>query len=127
MVRPKYNIEHIFIDEVAKTWWSKSFVYICSTCILIYIFAIGKGYLSSLFARKSILHIAKLSPYAYLISGVVLQYLKAIYHFIPGIGGGEFAFIYGRWISLTIGLLLTIIASEIWVRISNYISTKFHK
>lgn len=52
-----------------------------------------------------------------MIHHVVFIYLGAIYYHISGVDGNEFFLTYGCWINLTLGFVITIIATEIWIRL----------
>lgn len=119
---PKNGIDYFVTINVEDRWWTYSFIYIFSTCILIYSFSIGKGFFSQWLVSKHILCIAKLSSYAFLISNICLQCLDIIYNHLPYCGGKRFSFVYGRWISLTIGFFLTMVASFLWTVINDKIS-----
>ncbi len=48
---------------------------------------------------------------------VVFRYLAVIYYHLPGVEGNEFHLTYGCLISLILGSGITIIATEIWMRL----------
>jgi len=75
VITPKNKIVTA-VSEIQEIWWACSLVFIISTGILIYIFAIGQGSVSKVLVCNATLNIAKLSAYAYLIHNVVLQCLE---------------------------------------------------
>ena len=96
------------------TW---SFIFSFSSILLIYSFAIQNGLISKLLTNKISLYLAKISIYALFIHVVVFGYSAAIYNRVPGFERDEFFLTYGCWISLTLGFVITIIATEIWMRL----------
>lgn len=104
-------------------WFKYAYVlfYCIAAMILIYIFAYGKGRISDILVKsKVILYFAKISPYGYLIHYVVFRYIVFVLYHIP-IGlivSSNLAFSeYEGWMKSTIGLVITIILSELWIHI----------
>ena len=69
-----------------------------------------------LLTNRLTLYMAKISPYAFLIHVVVFYSMAMIYYHIPNVDGVEFGNRYGGWINATIGFLLTVVCSELWMR-----------
>ena len=111
--------------ERTEKWWMFVLVFVVSTAILVYSFAIGKGVISKVLNCRIVLLIAKLSPFAFLIHTVVFRYLSIIYYHIPNIDGEWFYYTYGRWINLTLGFVITIVVSWVWSKISVFFKNQF--
>lgn len=100
-----------------ERWWTYSLIFIPCSMLLIYAFAMQSGYLSKLLTNRFTLYIAKISPYGFLIHTVVFRYLAPFYYRIPGYENGEFFLKYGSWCNLTLGIGISIVCSEIWMRL----------
>lgn len=116
------NIIHHVIKAISgnQGWWCNTLLFIFSTIIVVYVFAIGKGRISNFLANKYTLYIADISPYAFLIHVVVFNLIAMVYYHIPNVNGVEFQNTYGGWLNVTIGFILTVVCSEIWVRMIRY-------
>ena len=97
-----------------NNWWRMSVLYTPTTCLLIYLFAFEEGKISKILVNKTTLYFAKISPYGFLIHYVVFRYLDAAMQFLIS---QEFKYYYGPYIKITLGIILTIICSEIWMLI----------
>ena len=98
-------------------WWGYTIIFTINTCLLVYYFAINKGILSKLLTNKVTSYISKISSYAYLIHNVVNRFLLfAVQH-----SSNEYYSYYLWLLKITIGLLITLILSELWRR---FVSTK---
>ena len=116
-VSPRLHIgEQVVMTDPFRSW-SYTLGFVLSSMLLVFTFAMQNGVISKLLTNSVALYIAKLSPYAFLIHHVVFRYLAVIYYHIPGVDGNEFFLTYGCWISLTLGFGITIIATEIWIRL----------
>lgn len=119
----------VFISNIANALligdeWSTVLVFIFSTIVIIYTFAIGKGRISNLLTNNITSYIAKISQYAFLIHIVVFKCLEIVYYHIPNINIVEFDTKYGSWIKLSLGLILTIVSCEFWLKLINYTPKK---
>ncbi len=100
-----------------ERWWTYSLIFIPGSILLIYAFAMQSGYLSKLLTNRFTLYLAKISPYGFLIHYVVFRYLAVIYFRIHGYENGEFLLKYGILCNLTLGIGISIVCSEIWMRL----------
>ena len=93
-----------------------------SACLIIYLGALGKGKISHfLNKKKSVMYVSKISKYAFLIHQAVFYFLGVICFHLPVIGGEQFYNTSSKWINLTIGFIITILLSEVWNRVANYV------
>ena len=116
-VSPRLHIgEQVIMTDPFRSW-SYTLGFVLSSMLLVYTFAMQNGIISKFLTNRVTLYIAKLSPYAFLIHLVVFRYLAVIYYHLPGVEGNEFHLTYGCWISLTFGFVITVIATEIWMRL----------
>lgn len=107
------NIMHI------PLWLRYVLIYTIPTSMLIYSFAVGKGKVSNKLVCKFTMYMAKISPYGFLIHFVIFTLIGMVPYHIHWIKDPAYYNLnYGCWINLSVGLLLTIIASEVWMRIS---------
>lgn len=102
-------------------WWIHSLLFIVSSIMLVYIFAIGKGGIANALVSKITLYLAKISPYAYLLHYAVFKVISMVFYHLPGVND-EIGWILdhqcGSWVKLTVGFAVTVILSELWIRIS---------
>lgn len=82
-----------------------------TTVPLIWLTARGGGLFSGFLSRKPLVHFADLTPYTFLIHGVVLKYCRLI------IG----KLINNSYIIAAAALAITIVAAYIWIAISKKI------
>ena len=102
-------------------WWIHSLLFIFSSIMLVYIFAIGKGVISNALVNKITLYLAKISPYAYLLHYAVFKVVSMVFYHLPGVNDEVGLMLdrqYGSWVKLTVGFAVTVILSELWIRIS---------
>ena len=93
------------------------FIFSFSSILLIYSFAMQNGLISKLLTNKVSLYLAKISIYALFIHIVIFEYMSKVYYHLPSFEKNEFFLTYGCWISLTLGFVITVIATEIWMRL----------
>lgn len=114
---------HRYVEDnnIIDQWWIYTFIFVISSCFLIYAFATKVQYHNKRkaipmldFIKKIVLQIADLSPYAFLIHTVVFRYLSVFYYHIPGFNGDIFYYEYGRYFNLTIGFFITMILSYMY-------------
>ena len=113
---PKSDAENYIFNYHPERWWTYSLAFLPSSIVLVYSFATQKGKISNLLNNKIVLYLARISPYAFLIHYVVFSYLEIVYYHIPGFSKGEFNSYYGGFINATIGLIITIILTELYMR-----------
>lgn len=109
-----YNISGVYDPKNSITF---AFIFSFSSILLIYSFAMQNGFISKLVTNKISLYLAKISIYALFIHVVIFWNVIWVYNHIPGFEKYEFFFTYGCWISLTLGFVITIVATEIWMRL----------
>lgn len=78
--------------------------------MLVYLFAINKGYISKLLSNKVMLYIGNISAYAFLIHQVLIRYSNYI---VVRLVDSE----YSVFVLTVISFVLTIIVTEIYTRI----------
>lgn len=98
-----------------EIWWTLDLVFLPGSMLLVYSFAFQNGVLSYILTNRFTLFIASISAEAYLIHAVVIHYINSIFYHIPFIENPEIFYnTYGKYVSLTLGFLLTIFASLIY-------------
>lgn len=122
--RPLMMLEESNRSADSGRWWTWGVLFIIPSCMMVYLFSVGKGFLSRLFTGKVTLFLAMISSYAFLIHYVVFRYLIVIYYHIPNVDGRKFTMTYGAFISMTLGLLITVIASLLWMKIEKTIKER---
>lgn len=101
-------------------WWMYVLLFSFGTMVLIYVFAIGKGFVSSLLKNKFLLYIAKLSPYLFLIHYVVYQVIDKILLHLPK----ELPLYTGPCVKLILGSALSVALTDIYLRIREKYQSK---
>lgn len=71
-----YESQRSFLGKEAFRY---TILFTPSSVLLIYIFALGSGYISKLLTKKPLIFIGNISGYAFLIHMVVLKFIKLIY------------------------------------------------
>jgi len=107
----------IFVNDIPFASFRNCFFAITS-CIAVWMFSKGEGYISKALTNRIVLKIAELSAYAFIIHVVVFWYIEVIlYHFgILDIIG----YTWLRIIKLTIGFVITMLLSEGYDRVLKY-------
>lgn len=114
MLKPISIIQENILAAMRYRWWTFSAAYIFSSCILIYAFAVNKGIISKRLTNRVTIYLGNISQYTFLIHDVVLHYVNGS---IILLLGKVFCDTYGCWINFTVGLILTLIATKVWMKI----------
>lgn len=120
----KSDAENYIFNFHPERWWTYSLVFLPSSIIFVYSFATQKGKISNLLNNKIVLYLARISPYAFLIHYVVFSYLEIVYYHLPVFSIGEFDINYSGFLYLTVGLFVTIILTELYMRLLNFIRSE---
>lgn len=118
LMKSKWKAGYVNSTDV---WWIHSLLFIVCSIMFVYIFAIGKGVISNVLVNKVTLYLAKISPYAYLLHYAVFHVVTMVIYHLPGVNdevGRILDHQYGSWLKLTVGFAITVILSELWIRIS---------
>lgn len=105
-------------------WWNKVFIFSLSSIVYVYIYAIGKGWLSNFLSNNFILYFARISPYGFLIHSICFWFAYAIFFHIPNTNGEIMYATYGPPFQILVAFPMTIIFSEIWIRIEKKYKNK---
>ena len=111
-----FKTEYQQLTVNPNNWWRKTILYTPTTCLLIYLFAFEQGKISKILVNKVTIYLAKISPYGFLIFSVVLKYLDVA---ISILISQKFDYYYGSYVRVILGIVLTIICSEIWMQINH--------
>lgn len=105
------------IDSFVHTerWWTYVLLFIPSACLFVYIFAHNEWRLSAMFTNKLTIYLGDISKYLFLIHYVVFYYISAVIIYIFGNG---FDHIYGPWLKICFGIIISIVLSHIWNRLT---------
>ncbi len=91
-------------------WINNSLLYVPSACVLIYVFACGRGRITRLLSNKALVRLGDISGYAFLIHQAVLYWFQAVYYKIFSK--------YARPLPQVIAVFfLTIVATKIWTAV----------
>lgn len=115
-------INFLSYEFKANTWWSSSVIYTLSTVLLIFVFASVKFNGESK-TSKGLVHLGDISGEAYLIHFVVLRYLDSVLNSV--LGNADIHVIV--CIKFFLGLVITIILSEVWRMVKNRIDRRVNK
>lgn len=101
-----------------EMWWRFSLIWIISTILLIFSFAIEKGDISRMLVNQMTKYLSSISSYGFLIHYVVLRYLKAIIYHLLHIFNSTTSMTFNEWlIMLILGLISTLLGCEIWLKL----------
>ena len=104
-------------------WFTYSAIFTFSSVFLIYFIMTKKSWIANLLTQKLLLLLGNISSYAFLIHYVVFRYIQAFCcHFFDR----KFYDLYGSSIKLTIGFILTILFTNLWIYIENYTSKRLN-
>jgi len=95
-----------------ERWWTYSVCFTLSSCLLVYLVAHGNNLLSKCLTNRIMIYLGNISQYMFLIHFVVFRYMSSI---IVKLFGQEFSVYYGPWINLTIGFIISLIATKIYM------------
>lgn len=101
----------------SERWWTYTIIFTISSCMVIWLFAKNEGgiYQKYLVTRMT-LYIGNISSFSFLIHAVVFRYIDAVSNLAFG---SEFRYFYGKWIKLSVGFILTIVATQIWLLLTH--------
>lgn len=115
-----YLINITIPEDYNNYWWGLTLLYTLSSCVLVYVFALNKGIISSLLTNKIFVFIGYISANGFLIHQMVFRYMSSIIE--------KHTFItVNKYLNIIICLFLTIIFSLMWSKLSEYVSVKFDK
>ena len=105
-------------------WFTYSIIFTLSSVSLIYFIMTKKSCIANILTKKVLLFLGNISSCAFLIHYVVFRYIQAFCcHFF----NREFYALYGSSIKLTIGFILTIFLTKLWMYTERYIRNRFSK
>lgn len=94
-------------------WWEQVLIFTPSSCLIVALTARKHSFLSRVISHRGTIYIGNISQYVFLIHYVVYKYLNsAMVMFTTK----KFVFYYAPWIKITIGTLITLIATVIWTK-----------
>lgn len=103
-------------------WWKYALVELVSSCLLIYVFAIGGGIVSRSLTRRWILYMARISAYTFLIHPFVFACVRYGMLWMGQILGYNEETL-SIWIPISrvvLGIPATVLCSEIWIKLDSY-------
>ena len=104
--------------------WSYALIFLPGTIPVVYLFAHGEGKISNFFTKPVFMYLAKLSKFGFLIHQVVFRYLNAVARYIVFSGNENLVNQYSGWIKLIIGIPISLFASQVWIWLTNWISSR---
>lgn len=117
-------ISNIFdgVNDDIDVWYERVPIFTLSTVILVYVFAVGKGFISNFLTNRITLYLAKISPAFFLIHSVVFSFMEIVLYICSRSIGEIYNF--SAWIKLVLGFILTVISCEMWNRLIKYLEVK---
>lgn len=107
----------------ASVFFKYSMLFLPFACLLVYVFAKNKGFISKLLTNRVVIFIADLSGYAFLIHQLVIRYTKKFFPAPQGMSqDAYFAIVF--CISFTITILLSMLYKFAYNKISSRGSKK---
>lgn len=104
----------LYICNTYKDLWCRyTVIFTPFISLLIFVFAFEKGKISNI-NNKTIDYLANISRYGFLIHLVVFRYLSSVTSVILG---RDFEDLYGPYVKLTLGMLITFVLCNIWTQI----------
>ena len=97
-----------------KVSWRYTVVFTPFIVLLIYVFALEKGKISKMNNNKFVKYLSKISRVGFIIHYVVFRYMSSLVAYVLG---REIEHTYGPILKLTIGMLITILLCEIYIKI----------
>lgn len=91
-------------------------IYVAPSLMVVWLFAVEKGRITKLLTNKVLINLGNISPYTFLIHSVALRYIDYIWKIIERIIGRSIVFDLSP-IKLTVGFVLTLLATKIWMSI----------
>lgn len=107
----------VVAQQYKNEWWTYSLLYLLPSCFLIIVFSSSSGVILKILSNKTLLFIASISSYAYLIHNVVFRYSVFLLYHIPIIGGHELYNKYNTYFRLFFGIPFTIMFSVIYKKL----------
>ena len=101
------------VNAYSELWWAYTIVFTISSCMIVWLFAkTERGYISEYLVNRMTVYIGNISSVTFLIHSVVFRYIEVACNLLFGL---DFLFEYGKWIKLSLGFVLTIIAAQVWM------------
>ena len=97
-------------------WWTYSIPFTLSSAVLIYLLMNKQSTLGNVITNRITVLLGDISGVAFLIHYVVFQYIKS---FLCTFNSRDFYSHYGGWIKLTIGFVITIVVTFMWIKMEN--------
>lgn len=113
-------------DVGIDPWWAYCLIQVVSSMALIYTFAIGRGRISRALAGvRPILYVARLSPYMFIMHYCVfwgIYVATVLTRNLPGLSWiAAMGDTHLEAMKVFIGIPLTIVGSEIWIRLDRWV------
>ena len=103
-----------------KTSWRYTVVFTLFVVLLIYVFALEKGKISKI-NNETVKYISRISRPGFIIHYVVFRYMSSLVTYVLG---RDIEHTYGPLLKLTIGMFITIVLCEIYIRIEERFKNK---
>lgn len=115
-----YISETIYREKISflgSEWCRYSVLFLPTSALLVYLFALNKGIISKLLTNKALIFIGNISAYTFLIHQMVIRYLKVL---MPHVINGE----VNIWINTVLAFIITLISTLIYRKIENDVKRK---
>ena len=97
-------------------WWTYSIPFTLSSATLVYLLMEKQSPLGKMITNNITIFLGNISGTAFLIHYVVFQYMKS---FMCTFISRDFYDHYGGWLRLTIGFVITIVLTLMWIKLEN--------
>lgn len=115
--------EYIYKNQVgflSSEWFRYTMLYTLSSCAIVYLFAMKKGFITNIATNKFFIYLGNISAFTFLMHQMIIRYFDRIY-------GKLFNFDLNVWIKSLLILLLTILGAQIYSAIETRIKEKILK
>lgn len=106
-------IYNVAIPEAGDNWWGNTVLFTVSSCVIVYLFALNKGKVSTLLTNRILLFIGNISASAFLIHQMIYRYLsyfEKIFHIEINI-----------YFSFVLCFVITVICAILWDQVMGLI------
>lgn len=110
------NLVSSKLDDSVFLGEKRVIVFTFGVIVLLYAFAVGKGKISNVLTNKVTVYVGNISSCIFLIHMPIFTYIYVFIYRIPFINGKTILDKYYSWIEVTIGFIIVIILSEVYIR-----------
>lgn len=98
----------IFVDYSQNAWLTRTLIFIPFSAMIIYLFAIRKGFVTKITDNKMLVWLGNISPYLYMLHYIIIRYVRLLlsHYVFVDIGNVEVC---------VIAFIITLLLSNIYI------------